>query len=41
MDGTGDYGVKQISQVQKQKGHTFSLICRREIQKINIYTKET
>jgi hypothetical protein len=27
----------KVSQVQKDKGHMFSLICRKQIQKINIY----
>jgi hypothetical protein len=28
-----------VNQVQKEKGHMFSLTCERQMQKINIYTK--
>jgi hypothetical protein len=34
-----DIMLSEVSQVQKDKGHLFSLIRGREIQKINIYTK--
>jgi hypothetical protein len=30
----------EVSQDQKDKGHMFSLIRRRRIQKMNIYTKQ-
>jgi hypothetical protein len=29
----------EVSQVQKDEGHMFSLICRKQMQKINIYIK--
>jgi hypothetical protein len=31
--------LSEVSQAQKNKGHLLSLICGRQIQKINIYTK--
>jgi hypothetical protein len=34
-----DMILSDASQVQKDKGHMFSLICGRWIQKINIYSK--
>jgi hypothetical protein len=34
-----DIIIGEISQVQKDKGHMFSLTHRRQIQKINIYTE--
>jgi hypothetical protein len=34
-----DVMLSEISQVQKAKGRSFSLICGRQIQKIYIYTK--
>jgi hypothetical protein len=33
--------LNEVSQVQKDKGHMFSLICGRQIQKTNVYTKPT
>jgi hypothetical protein len=32
--------LSELSQAQKFKGHKFSLICGRYIQKINIYIKQ-
>jgi hypothetical protein len=34
-----DIMLSEVSQAQDHKGHMFSLIHRRQIQKINIYTK--
>jgi hypothetical protein len=34
-----DIMLSEVSQAQKDKGLMFSLICGRQIQKINIYTK--
>jgi hypothetical protein len=34
-----DIMLSEVSQAQKDKGHVFSLICGRQTQKINIYTK--
>jgi hypothetical protein len=34
-----DMMLNEVSQAQKNKGHMFSLICGRQIQKINVYTK--
>jgi hypothetical protein len=34
-----DIMLSEVSQVQKDKGHAFSLLCGRQIQKINMYTK--
>jgi hypothetical protein len=34
-----DMMLSEVSQAQKDKGHMFSLISGRYIQKINIYTK--
>jgi hypothetical protein len=31
----------EVSQVQKGKGHMFSLICGIQMQKLNVYTKKT
>jgi hypothetical protein len=36
-----DIILSEVNQVQKDKGRIFSLICERQIQKINIYTKQT
>jgi hypothetical protein len=36
-----DIMLSEVTQAQKHKGHTFSLICGRQIQKVNIYTKTT
>jgi hypothetical protein len=33
--------LNEISQMQKYKDHVFALINGRQIQKINIYTKQT
>jgi hypothetical protein len=32
--------LSEASQVQKDKGHMFSLLCGRQIQKTNIYTNK-
>jgi hypothetical protein len=34
-----DIMLSEVSQSQKDKGCMFSLVCGRQIQKINIYTK--
>jgi hypothetical protein len=34
-----DIMLSEVSQVQKDKGPMFSLICGRQIQMINMYTK--
>jgi hypothetical protein len=34
-----DMMLSEVSQGQKDKGYMFSLICRRQSQKINIHTK--
>jgi hypothetical protein len=34
-----DVMLSKVSQAQKDKGHMFSLIHERQIQKVNIYTK--
>jgi hypothetical protein len=34
-----DIALGEVSQAQKDKGPRFSLICGRQIQRINIYTK--
>jgi hypothetical protein len=34
-----DVMLSEVSQIHKDKDHMFSLICGRQIQKINIYTK--
>jgi hypothetical protein len=39
MDAIGNIMLSEESQVQKHKGHMFSLICVRQTPKINIYTK--
>jgi hypothetical protein len=33
--------LSEVSQVQKDKSHMFSLTCGRHIRKINTYTKQT
>jgi hypothetical protein len=33
--------LSEVSHVQKDKSHMFSLICRRQNQKINIHTKQS
>jgi hypothetical protein len=35
-----DIMLSEVSQAQKDKGHIFSLICGKQIQKINIYKKQ-
>jgi hypothetical protein len=34
-----DIMLSEVNQAQKDKGHMFSLVHGRQIQKINIYTK--
>jgi hypothetical protein len=36
-----DIMLSEVSKVQKDKDHMFSLICGRQIQMMNIYTKPT